>query len=65
MWLHIKWRELLQSMSWLRPGDKFDKSTLIQDTKGLDRAFFQFYSEYNGWKAPEGGNDYVYVKVTQ
>ena len=21
-----KWRELLQSMSWLRPGDKFDKS---------------------------------------
>jgi len=22
-----KWRELLQSMSWLRPGDKFDKRT--------------------------------------
>ena len=32
MWLHNKWRELLRSMSWLRPGDKFDKRTLlIQD----------------------------------
>ena len=33
MWLHYKWRELLWSMSWLRPGDKFDKCTYLSKTK--------------------------------
>lgn len=50
----------------MEPGEELEYTLVyVVDEDQLDRAFFQFYSEYNGWKAPEGGNDYVYVKVTQ
>lgn len=50
----------------LEPGDELEYTLVyVVDEDQLDRAFFQFYSEYNGWEAPEGGNDYVYVKVQQ
>jgi len=56
MWLHSlkheRWRELLWSMSWLRPGDKFDKrhsnlsrKTLIQNALNT-KENLGFYNGY-------------------
>lgn len=50
----------------LKPGEELEYTlAYVVDEDQLDHAFFQFYSEYTGWEAPEGGNDYVYVKVKQ
>lgn len=50
----------------LKPGEELEYTlAYVVDEDQLDHAFFQFYSEYTGWNATDGGNEYVYVKVTQ
>ena len=42
----VIWRELLQSMSWLRPGDKFDNMhynlTYPEYKRNFDKNIYQF-----------------------
>lgn len=48
------------------PGEEMEYTlAYVVDEDRLDSAFFQFYSGYDGWPVPEGGNEYVYVKIEQ
>ena len=50
----------------MQPGEELEYTLVyVVDEDRLDNAFFHFYSEYGGWPVPEGGNEFVYVKVQQ
>lgn len=50
----------------MEPGEEMEYTlAYVADEDRLDDTFFQFYSGYGGWPVPEGGNEYVYVKVEQ
>lgn len=50
----------------MEPGEELEYTlAYVVDEDLLDNAFFQFYSGYDGYPVPEGGNEYVYVKVEQ
>lgn len=50
----------------MEPGEEMEYTlAYVVDEDRLDSAFFQFYSGYSGWPVPEGGNEYVYVKIEQ
>lgn len=50
----------------MQPGEELEYTLVyVVDEDRLDNAFFHFYSGYGGWPIPEGGNEFVYVKVQQ